>query len=306
MQRAQQASIPFRCYSFIPVLLALSLLDAGLARAATVSKSFDVAPGGQLVVDSEIGSIEVRSGGGDQVEVDITSSGDAAKRFDVSFSHDGNRVEVHGKYNGNRWLGWLGHPKVELVFRVPDQFDVVLETSGGSISVDDLEGNVIGRTSGGSLHFGNIRGPVLGKTSGGSIQLGASTGTADLRTSGGSIHIGDVDGTVRAETSGGSIRVQEVMGAIQASTSGGGIEIFLSRQPEADCRLTTSGGGITAYLSPELDLDLEAHASGGGVQSDLPFDTEQQSKTVLIGQLNAGGPKIFLDASGGRVRLLRR
>lgn len=303
-------------------MLALVSLFASAADAGTVSKSFEVAPGGQLVVDSDLGSIQVRSGSGSRVEVEITTSGSAEGKFEPSFSQDGNRVTVLGKYQGNRWLSWFSQPRVEIVARVPERFDVNLETSGGSITVDDLEGEVRSRTSGGSLNFGNIRGPVTGDTSGGSIQLDGSVGSADLNTSGGSIRIGDVDGDVRAETSGGSIRierargsvdaetsggsirVQEVMGAIRASTSGGGIEATLSQQPDGDCRLTTSGGGITARLAPDLDLDLEAHASGGGVSTDLSIDAESRSRGTLIGQMNSGGPELYLRTSGGRIKII--
>ena len=306
------------------VLLGLAALGAVAAEAGTVSKSFDVAPGGQLIVDSDVGSIEVRSGSGDRVEVEITTSGSAEERFDPRFAQDGNRVTVLGKYRSGSWLSWFDRPRVEIVARVPERFDVKLETSGGSITVDDLEGEVVSKTSGGSLRFGNIRGPVNGNTSGGSIQLESSVGAAHLHTSGGSIRIGDVEGDVRADTSGGSIRIErargsvdaetsggtirvmEVTGAIRASTSGGGIEATLTEQPEGDCRLTTSGGSITAHLARELSLDVEAHASGGGVSTDLPIDTERKSRGTLIGQMNSGGPELYLRTSGGRIKIVGR
>jgi hypothetical protein len=43
--------------------------------------------------------------------------------------------------------------------------------SGGSISIENLEGQVHSKTSGGSLQFGHIGGPVEGETSGGHIKL---------------------------------------------------------------------------------------------------------------------------------------
>ena len=53
------------------------------------------------------------------------------------------------------------------VISVPHRFNVDLETRGGSINVDDLEGNVTANTSGGSLLFGRIAGDV-----GSSVELG--------------------------------------------------------------------------------------------------------------------------------------
>ncbi len=307
------------------VLFALASLGVVAAvQAKTFSKSFDVTAGGQLIVDSDVGSIEVRSGSGNRVEIEITTSGSAEDRFEPSFSQDGNQVTVLGKYRRGSWLSWFDRARVEIVARVPERFDVELETAGGSISVDDLEGEVLGKTSGGSLRFGNIRGPVQGNTSGGSIQLESSVGPAHLHTSGGSIRIGDVDGDVRAETSGGSIRIErargsvdaetsggtirvlEVTGAIRASTSGGGIEATLTEQPQGDCRLTTSGGSITARLATNLAFDVEAHASGGGVRTDLPIEAERKSRGTLIGQMNSGGPELYLRTSGGRIEIVGR
>jgi hypothetical protein len=60
---------------------------------------------------------------------------------------------------------------VKFIIKVPLSYNVNLITSGGSISVDDLEGTVDIRTSGGNLGLVNIKGPVTGKTSGGSIYI---------------------------------------------------------------------------------------------------------------------------------------
>lgn len=314
--------------TFRAILAAAAFLSltAAPALARTFEHTFDVGDGGELRVDTDVGSIEVRASGSGEVEVRVEVSGTNAEDFEVDFSErDGNPV-VRGKSERSRsWFGGWRSPRVRFEITVPRRFDVDLETSGGSIEVSSLEGEVRAETSGGSLKFGDIEGPVRGRTSGGSIELRGAAGNADLETSGGSIRVGDVDGEVRAHTSGGSIgveqvrgevdvatsggsiRLEEVAGAVSAETSGGSVTATIIEQPRHDCRLTTSGGGVTVYLADGIAVDLDARASGGRLTSDFPLGGERKTRTSLAGEINGGGPVLYLRGSGGGgVRVLRR
>ncbi len=302
--------------------LALLILTATGAAAGVQERAFDVADGGLLKVDTDLGSIEVQASGSGQVDVVVETSGAHADELKVEFSQSGDEVRVRGDYRRSGAMSWGRSPRVKFRITVPERYNVDLRTSGGSISVSDLEGEVRTKTSGGSLSFGDIRGPVWGRTSGGSISLQSSVGDAEVETSGGSIRIGDVDGEVTAHTSGGSIsidrargrvdadtsggtiRVDEVMGTINASTSGGSVTAYISEQPEGDCRLTTSGGSVTVYLSDGIGVDLDAR--GGRVASDFPVSGGSKTKTSLTGTIGGGGPELYLRSSGGGVQVERR
>lgn len=302
------------------------LLTAAAAGAETYRRSFDVGDGGRLNVDTDVGSIEVRAAGSGRVEIEVEASGSRADELELDFSQNGDDVTVRADFPRQRgWFNWGSSGiRVEFVITVPERYDVDLETSGGSISVSDLAGEVLAETSGGSLDFGRIRGPVRAHTSGGSIRLEGSEGDAEVDTSGGSIKIGDVEGRVKAntsggsieidrargrvdaDTSGGSIRVDEVMGAIRASTSGGRVTAYISEQPADDCRLTTSGGDVVVYLADGIGVELDAEASGGRVQSDFEVAGGRRTKTALAGAIHGGGPELHLRSSGGGVRVERR
>lgn len=306
-------------------LLSLTLALAGLtvAGAEITHKSFDAGAGGKLTVDTDIGSIEVRSGGSG-VEIEVDASGPRADELKLDFDQSGNDVTVRGDFPKNSVWSWGRSPKIKFTITVPRNYNVELETSGGSISVSDLEGEVHAKTSGGSLKFGDVTGSVWGRTSGGSISLSGSIGDADVETSGGSIKIGGVEGEVRAHTSGGSItidhargtvdahtsggsiHVDEVMGAIDASTSGGTVTAYISEQPGDDCRLTTSGGGVTVYLADGIGVELDAQSSGGRVSSDFEVSGGHSTKTSLSGAIHGGGPELYLRSSGGGVKIERR
>jgi DUF4097 and DUF4098 domain-containing protein YvlB len=304
------------------------------AATETIEKSFQVKPGGNLYLDSDIGSIRVETSGKTLVEVQVIQEfrgwdrdkiDEFLEDFTVEFKQSDNDIEIIGKLRREWKTGWWDDLKVEYIIKVPVQFNVDLNTSGGSISVEDLEGEAEAHTSGGSLSFGNITGKVSGHTSGGSIRLEGSRGDAYLRTSGGSISIGEVEGDVdaktsggsvsirkaagevNASTSGGSVTVEEVMGAVDASTSGGSVTAYISKQPQKDCRLKTSGGTVTVYMDEDIAVDLDAKSSSGRVECDFKILIQgRQDEKWLRGEINGGGPELYLRTSGGNIYIEKK
>jgi hypothetical protein len=278
-----------------------------------VTKSFMVQPGGQLTVDSSLGSIEVLSTSGNEVKIDVertakahnqSEANEILKDLTMDFRQQGNDVLVEARYRGANWHNWGGRLQLKYRIQVPRKYSVDLKTGGGSIQVSDLEGNVVAKTSGGSLHFGEINGSVHGRTSGGSITLDGGSGAVDVDTSGGSIQIGKVAASVRAHTSGGSVSLDEVMGTVQASTSGGSVSATLTKQPEGDCELTTSGGSVHVKLRKNLNLNLRADCSGGSIHTDIPVTVQGElSRHKLQAKLNNGGPDLYLHTSGGGISI---
>lgn len=309
-----------------PVLLALAL--PGLCSAAGIERTFDVGPGGRLRVDAESTAVEVRGDSNAGVQIELTRRGDDAGEieadYDVDISQNGNEVVVEIRRKRSWSFSRLfSQRSLELEVAVPNRFDADVDTSGGSVTVADLDGEVKAETSGGSLRLESIDGKVNGRTSGGGIHLDELSGPVEVKTSGGSIRIGEVGGEVRAftsggsidvdhaggpievKTSGGSIDIREARGAVIASTSGGSIRARILDQPADDCRLTTSGGSVTVSLEGGIALDIDAEASGGRVDSDLggSLQAVSSSRSRLSGKLNGGGPTLLLRTSGGSVHL---
>jgi hypothetical protein len=285
------------------LLFALPILASDLE----ITRSFDARPGGRLVVDAEATSVEVRSGSGDEVTVRVARKGSSrtpiADDYNVDVTQSGDTVSL--KIDQKKRWGWgLGNRGLEAVITVPTEFDADIDTSGGSVSVEDLRGDVKVDTSGGSVELGDIDGRVGVDTSGGSIRIRAVSGDAALDTSGGSITVERADASVDAKTSGGSITIREIAGAIRAKTSGGSIQVTLTETPGADSELDTSGGGISVKLAAGVALDLDAQASGGSLTTDLEIAVKEKSRTRLVGSIGGGGPSMVLRSSGGGVRVV--
>ena len=309
-----------RIYSF-GVLIAILFLFANCLSYGNiedrVTKAFQVASGGTLTLESDIGSVTIEGTNTDSVEIEILRQVKTNKQkkaeeiledFDIQFTQIGNDISIEAKYKKRGPRGFWNRMgnilRVKFIITVPSEYNVDLNTKGGSISVQGLRGEVLSKTSGGSLKFDNIEGDITGKTSGGSISIGKVTGSSNINTSGGSIHIALADGPVDAHTSGGSITVDEVMGTIKAHTSGGSVNAHISKQPDSNCRLTTSGGSITVHLSADLGLDVNAKTNGGRVNTDFPVAISGEvSKRSMQAQMNGGGPELYLRTSGGSIYL---
>ena len=326
----------------IAIAMALLAFVASPARADVedkITKSFKVQPGGQLAVEVDRGSIEVKTSA-ERATVDIevirNARGSEAKAAKVLRDHvvtttqDGNKVEVRAEYKGPKSLSWFGRPpelQVSYVITIPRQFEVNLKTAGGNIKVADLGGKAQVHTSGGSLTLEKIEGPISGHTSGGNINVSSCRGQVDVHTSGGSLNLSDIEGDVTAKTSGGSIRAEKltgkssvktsggsigvagIKGSIDATTSGGSVNADLLEQPAEACAFRSSGGSITVALSGNVAVDVDLHTSGGRVSTDFPVTTVVQGEKIkngLRGKVNGGGPLITAHTSGGSVRLQKK
>jgi len=311
---------------FSTFALVLFLATAAQAATDTIRRGFNVNGGGTLHLDAGVGAITIVTGGsGVAFEVIRKAHGrnddEQLREHRITFRQDGNDVHVESDFE-HSWDRWFSSYDVEWNIRVPAEYSLDVRTSGGSIDLADIGGNVEAKTSGGSIRTGMLKGPATLKTSGGSISVGGArtnvvahtsggwikvgdaSGPVEAKTSGGSITITKADGDVIARTSGGSITIEDAAGTVNASTSGGSIQARLSRQPRGDSRLTTSGGGVTVTLASGIGVELDARASGGGVHSTVPITiVGSQDDDELKGAINGGGPKLVLRSSGGGIRV---
>ncbi len=313
--------------SRIRVITALALGMAGLllvaaAGADVLEESFDADGLSRFYLQSDLGSVDIKAGNDKKITVRVERKNRAVDHFNVEFSREAPTLVVSGELDDDEQDSGH-HMSVRFTVTVPRAFDIEIDTQGGSVSVDDIDGEADINTAGGGIKLGQIGGQVSANTAGGSISLSGSNADATLNTAGGSIKIGDINGNVKANTAGGSISIQRAAGwveartaggsisvkdstgAVNASTAGGSISAYISQQPESDSRLRTSGGSITVYLAENVSLDIDAHINHGQIESDFALDNASISERRLVGKLNGGGPALSLNANGS-VRIVRR
>jgi hypothetical protein len=301
------------------VFLLMSLVVSSLSIAQKKSddasdyqsKSFAVQKGGLLTVDVEPGAVRIESSSKDEVTVEAEGI-DERHPDRLVMTQSGNNVTV--KYRDSR------HNVDRLVFtiKVPSQYNVDIQTSGGSVKQRDvLTGNFQAETKGGSIEIDHIIGKVDVETGGGSIKVEKIEGDAKMQTGGGSIEIGTVTGTLSARTGGGSITFRNAGGKVNASTGGGSVNVENAKEwidistgggsvhvrgAKYGAKVRTGGGGIEmeditgvvnastggGSISCELTPGEKGNSSittgGGEIQLTLP----ENAKCIVEATINAG------------------
>lgn len=283
----------------------------------TVEKSFTVQPGGTLKVQTAGGDIKVLTGTGNEVRVTAlqrirtdseTKADELLKDLDLRMEQEGDNVTAVAKYDKKSGWHWGSWPPVSVSFTVvvPSHYSVDLNTSGGDIELESINGKARLRTSGGDLKIARVDGEVDGGTSGGNITLHEGTAKVRLTTSGGDIHVDRAGGEAELSTSGGDIEINSVRERLTASTSGGDIKASIEGALNGDCTLATSGGEVVVAVDKEAAFDLKAHTSGGHVDAagiTITIEKGGLRKSSLAGKVNGGGPLLRLGSSGGNIRL---
>jgi DUF4097 and DUF4098 domain-containing protein YvlB len=324
-------------YALVGVLAAGSLIATIWGRTVAeddTKKSFSVSDGGTLKIEADRGSIEVRTGAGKSVEIEVIRKVERGSEADakallathiLTFNQDGENVLVKGELPGKWTSGWRSpNLNVKYVVSIPRNYNTDLKTSGGDITISDLNGEGHYRTSGGNIRVGRATGGILAKTSGGDITVAGCNKSIDVETSGGNIradevagavkahtsggdiHLTKIGGTTDAHTSGGNIQADQLMGTAQASTSGGDVKASFGKQPEGKCVFKTSGGNVELAITDEVSIDVDAHTSGGTVRSEFTTGDEgKHNRSSLKTKIKNGGPLVVLQTSGGDVRIRR-
>ncbi len=278
-------------------------------------KTFQLSGNGTLNVKTSGGSIEVSGQKTNEVRVEMYVKSSSAWSFfgsdddeeveeklkedyEINISQTGNAVNATAERKSRDW----GSNGLSISFKVivPEEISSNLNTSGGSITLTQVEGQQSIKTSGGSLNIANVTGDLEGKTSGGSINIDNFNGTLQAQTSGGSIKLENSEGDLSVGTSGGSIRLYNISGSIDARTSGGSINAEINEIGDM-LSLKTSGGSIHAVIPNGLGLDLDLR--GNRVNTSLSDFSGTSKNNEVRGTVNGGGIPVSMHTSGGSVTL---
>lgn len=269
----------------------------------SVEQTFQVEPDGKLLVDTDVGNILVTGTDANEVHMRVTADGRSEEldRFKVDFSQDGNVVTIKGRYR-NRSFQFFENNWIEAHFeiQVPKKFNLDLHTAGGNLTLQSIDGKLLGETSGGDLELTDTRGNIRMNTSGGNIILRDIDADLTAETSGGDIKAQEVRGKIHVETSGGNISFRDSDASLYASTSGGDIRVSMRDNRGID--LSTSGGNISVSLPKSVTADILAESTGGEVTCDFAFSGKLREGS-LDGRVNGGGNLIKAETSGGDISI---
>jgi len=273
-----------------------------------LTKSFNLSSG-DLYVSTSGGSIRVEGGNANSVKVEMYVKSNKhsdskikemlEEDYEIRIEKSGSRIEAVAKKVSKNW-SWNGI-SISFVVYTPEKFACDLNTSGGSLKISGVSGrNHELKTSGGSITAEDMSGDLEARTSGGSITVKDFVGELDAKTSGGSIKLSNIKGDIDVSTSGGGITIDDAQGAVYASTSGGSINADISKL-EDQLVLKTSGGSVRATIPSGLGLDLDLR--GNRVNTSLNNFSGESKSDRVNGTVNGGGILVQLSTSGGSVNL---
>ena len=270
-------------------------------------KKLVVAPGGTLTLRTDIGSVTIRGGSGNEVGVlaDMHGKESDVSRFFITADQSGNDVQVKGQFQekARSWFRSVNNFDVQFVITVPHEYNVDVHTSGGTVEVSAVKGTLNGGTSGGDIKVHEIEGPISMETSGGDVSAEHVTGTVRMMTSGGDIRLVALTGDADVKTSGGSIDAESVNGRVDARTSGGNVRLKISGENKG-IHAETSGGNIELSIPKAVGAQLDLSTSGGDVTCDMPVTVSGKIREDNIkGTVNGGGSEVYAHTSGGNISL---
>jgi len=283
------------------IISLLFLLPVLLFAQNKVTRTFETESGKRLEIDLTTGgSIEIN--GWDKNEVSIVANlrGDE-EDYSLEFKERSWGIAVEISFEGRR----SRNGGVSLEVQVPRVYDIEMETMGGDLTIDGVEGHFSGETMGGEIELNNLKGEANLTTMGGEIRVEDSELDGQVKTMGGEVTlrdvIGDLDAStmggevsyrntkkqdtrkdakeVKISTMGGEIEVDDAPGGANVSTMGGEIRI---RRARKFVKAKTMGGEIQI---DEIDGGVKATTMGGEITVNMVGDPDEYDRDVILSSM---------------------
>ncbi|HEV2688753.1 MAG TPA: hypothetical protein VGV35_09370 [Bryobacteraceae bacterium] len=172
----------------------------------------------------------------------------------------------------------------ELTMSVPRALQQVwIETRGGNVQVQNLDGELECRSGGGRMAVDGIKGRAGIRTGGGDIQVGTVGGAVKCYSGAGVIRVQNVGGDSWFETAGGEIFVHQANGPLHAATAGGNIRV----ERAAGTVFARTAAGLIEVQ--QADGTVTAESSGGAIQVNAANGVRCDSSGGAIRLRNVGG-----------------
>ena len=226
------------------------------------------------------------------VEADSRDPGaqEFLRQFNLTASKTSGGAAIEAKVP---WQGLRGRFSAAIEVHIPRSFNLEINSGGGTIEVQDIDGNIALQSEGGNISVGRVgKGGVPDNT--GSHAARAKSDSlkpvllaARIETQGGQISVGDVAGTLRATTAGGHILTGKIDGDAILRTGGG--QIFTGRV--AGQATLDSGGG-----------NIQLESAGAGVTADAAGGSLvlRQAEAPLHATASSGGLTAWWNAAGAK------
>ena len=248
-------------------------------------RSLAATAGEELTLDLETGAgVTIRGWDESRVDVEVQLGGDdwRGSRVDVERAQGGVRVHSWQEARGRSTS--TSH---RLSIRVPRRFDVRLESAGGDLTIEDVEGSFTGSTGGGEITLARLRGSARLSTGGGEVRVSDSTLDGSVNTGGGLVTLSRISGKFRGNSGSGPVIYADPAGGEDEALGTGDLSA-LEIEDSGDIGFDASDAGDGADALGVLHISR----AGGDVRlAAAPHGAE----------ITTGGGKVVVGRSAGLV-----
>jgi DUF4097 and DUF4098 domain-containing protein YvlB len=265
-------------------------------------KRFTVSGEPELTVRTFDGSIRVRSWNRNEVLVEIekrANTRDEAERLEVRTDQQGDRILIEAEEPRDRdrdrrlFSRWWQEPSISLTITVPRKLTINARSGDGSMTIEDIEGDIALNTGDGSITGDDIAGTLNARTGDGSIRITDVRGSVDVTTGDGSITMDGQFRELRAQTGDGSVRVDARNGS----------------SLDRDWSVRSGDGSITLDLDRDIDAEISADSRDGSVRasgSRMRVLSRSEDRDSLRARLGSGGRQVRLQSGDGSITISSR
>lgn len=307
-------------------LICIQASPAAASAEGSFQRSLSVTGAVNLDVTTGSGSIHVRTGGSNTVEV--TGHIKANDWFGGNAEEKVRRLQSNPPIQQSGNIIRIGHiddPELrhnvsisyELV--VPAQTQMHASTGSGSQTVDGIRGPLDVSTGSGGVTVSNIADTVRADAGSGNLEISHVKGNVRAKTGSGSIAATDIGGGFEGQTGSGRITLeQSAPGAVRADTGSGGMElrgvngsldaragsgtIRAEGNPTGSWNVRTGSGSVRLRLASAGGFDLDAHTSSGSISVAQPVTVQGTlGRKQIRGKVRGGGVPVEIETGSGNI-----
>lgn len=185
-----------------------------------------------------------------------------------------------------------------------------LQTKGGDISAQGINGNLTTASDGGDTSISRVNSQnLVVDTDGGDLNVVQFEGDAQLQTGGGDLTLNRASGTLRVATGGGDAHLSgdlSALSGLNARTGGGDLRLTGDLAALRNLSISTGGGDARLRVS-NLSMHLDAQADGDDVNVHLPDVANMRSgDDYFSGDLGKAAGTGTIDSGGGDITVTQQ
>lgn len=234
---------------------------------------------------------------------------------------DGNRGETVRIARGGGGLG----AHADLTVRVPAGRRVSLHLAVGSVSIANVDGEILVDGHSAPVTATGTRGTLALDVGSGSVRVSGATGDLSVDTGSGPVEVSgfageelSIDtgsgpvtgsdlraGSIHIDTGSGDIELTAVTCPELALETGSGSIAAEVRGPVRDLALETGSGDISVRAPGSLAGEVEIETASGEIETDFPIQVTRHARDHIVGRIGQGAGRVAIETGSGDVRLLR-